>query len=59
MLTLHNDLRASLKLRPLTWSGNNEAYASFQAAVCERGTAPGVIGTSTGGLSLLTEGAHF
>lgn len=58
MLRLQNRLRPD-PIPPLTWSVNREVFAKFQAGACQRGAVAGVEGTSTDGLSLLTEGAHF
>ena len=59
ILKLHNNLRASSNLPPLTWSGSLEAFASSRVNACRRDDDSNPPGASTDGLSLLTEGAHF
>ena len=59
ILKLHNDLRAASNVPPLTWSRSLQAFAASRVNTCRRDDNANPPGTSTDGLSLLTEGAHF
>ena len=59
MLAMHNKIRAQLGSPPLTWGANFAGVARLQVATCLKTEVRRVKGTTTDGLSLFTDDAHF
>ena len=58
ILSTHNKIRAGAGVSPLTWNQDLWIFASLGELVCLDKSTDGIAGTSSDGLSLLTEGAH-
>ena len=59
MLDLHNWFRKNVKHPPLSWNAALAGTARLQVATCIQEEIPGIIGTTTDGLSPFTGDAHF
>ena len=59
MLAEHNEFRKKHHFPPLTWNAALAGTARLQVATCIKKEISHIIGTTTDGLFLFTEDAHF